>query len=980
MIKKVFLKELWFDTRAVRPNSPRTAYILFALLFIITYSHAATTVYGNSTTTPFGFNSPIVAKTYDPSTGTFYVGIENQTNFPSGTFSLAKALRPSPSNIGQFVGIGTDSILTDQTLEFLTTIPGQNNARAFNPIMLGMVILNGTPFTQTFVTASTNDGRSVLSSDAFNDANSVAPNTTSGIVNVAANHCFILPALRPNGANFGALNSGIGLANVQGNPLTLRILDAATGLPGNLAIPFDSTITELKGDGGGNDVIFSSTTDDVNEVAMYFDEILNRFYIGVRIRTGAAATDIGKSVVVASVDEDDGNRIELFPIVADSAIDSTENETIVAEGANKNLRALHIRAMHCSTGPDYLIINGSEGLTTQVSNEIHALPLVNDFENEEVHGTLADANSDLSIDEHTFTVPATAPGDLLANDDVRSLVGTGPLPIQPDQSISDMVVVGDAVYVSIDIAPDCDADPGVSNDTGIFYSQALFDASGKIARWTPWKRATPFDAFVDVRLDGCLSHDGQVKFFNVDAKTGSFWIVEGTTDRFVGSTGWSRGASQNGLLSQLNDLLKSGSTSVLDLNQQTRGFDNATADRYALFGGVNKVVVARVSQACDIDNPLSPETVFTDFNSDENIFIDELPDLENTECPMGAGCVTVLEYSRRTEDEGDQNYFFAGTESGLYAFSVGGNGFNVNTLTTLDEPPFIGGNWERIDGIDGAIIDIKTSGAKLYVLTLNHSDEQPFINTLYSIDYANTLNTMFDEANIDTIAQNSVGVFEDTSAFFAIAIISTGDVDNDPQKEQLILATSTGLYKSNADQTAAARGIIEATDQALALWELVDGTANTLFNGIGFIDTPISDTIWPISVADAFNHKTFDRSDINQLSGSGNDTGTAAEIGTFEPEFFNALSANKKFNTLYPITYFWSDGGRRFFIINRTTSGAQSTQLAVMPFGVNEWSVQQFEPLFNPTLRQFRGINWVRDIGATGLVIAGTNRGVVGLE
>lgn len=938
-------------------------------------SFASIIVHGDSTTAPFGFTTPVVVKAYDPHSGVFYCGIES----PSDTFSLAKAFRPSQSTIAKFVGIGTDDILNDETLEFLTIMPAQTDcSQQSNNPLLALVITSSDYFTQTAVTVSTTDGTSVVTSDDLNDA---AEFTTSGICNIAASSCFITAAVRPNEGIFGDLDSGIALVGVEASPLTLFTLDAYTGTPGNRAVLFDGSIPPLKGDSGGNDVIFSNEIEDINEVAMYYDAVLNRFYIGVRIATDDDANDIGKAVVVARTNQYEKNQLELIPIVEDSALEPTADEIIVAQGAEINLRALDLGVMHCSTGPDYLIVYGGIGFTDEVGDAIYALPLVNNPCNELEHGTLADANSELSSEGlHSFITPATEPGDLLSSNDVRAQVGAGLLPIEPFYSISDMVIVGDAVYVSINLTPECGDVLEEITDTGIFYSQALFDATGRIARWTPWKRATPFNAFPGVTLEACICHDGPVKFFDIDAKTGSAWIVEGTTERFVGYTTWTNGTCQNGLIKQVSEKLCNGSYSVLDLNQHTRGFD-ATPYRYALFGGVDRVAIARVSEAC-VEDPFGPEVLQTNFSCCSNMFLSTLPDFEEDPCPMGAGCVTSLEYSRRTQEEGDQNYFFAGTETGLYAFSIDGAGFNVNQLDALDEEPFISGSWSLIHRIEGAVIDIKTSGKKLYVLTMNHSAEQPFINTLYSIPYKKTVKAMFHPNNISVIAQNKVGVFKDVSAFFAISIISTGDVDDDllaAEKEQLVLATSNGLYTSNARQNGR-NGIIDATNQTQARWERVDQTEGVSFDGIGFVDTPIKHTVWPLSIANMCSCNTFDRSNLDQLSGTGNMDGSMSEIGEFEPFSFNACSCIDNFNTLYPITYFWSDGGRRFFVINRTTQCSCGTQLAVLPFEVTKWNIQQFSPLFNAILGQQKQINWVRNIGATGLVLAGTNRGVVGLE
>src|SRR6185369_1455785 len=117
----------------------------------------------------------------------------------------------------------------------------------------------------------------------------------------------------------------------------------------------------------------------------------------------------------------------------------------------------------------------------------------------------------------------------------------------------------------------------------------------------------------------------------------------------------------------------------------------------------------------------------TDFSLAQNSLLKTLP--------ANAGSVTSLEYSRRTFLEGSSNYFFAGTDKGLYVFSVAGNGFNVNTLSTLDQAPFSTGSWEAVTQIAGSVVTITTSGKSLYVLTFESTAQAPLKNKLYCIPF-----------------------------------------------------------------------------------------------------------------------------------------------------------------------------------------------------------------------------------------------------
>lgn len=966
--------------------------LTYIILFFPIPTYTTVVVRGNDTEKPFGFKTAVTTKVLDRKTGIFYVGITNgprAENKSSDTFAVSKSNRPDFRSTQTFTGIAQDDLI-DKTIEFLDLLP-QSQA----PSLLAVVIKNLPEKATQNITILPTDGKAPVKSNSLNDSRGIN-NLTRGIVNIAATSTHVFAAIRPSDGDFGTANGGIALLAVNrksDGTVEVTTKNAQTGADGNQAIALQNDSAEIT----ATEVTFADG-DDQNQVAMHFDEKLDLVYMGLRITTDNNQNAIGKAVVIARLNPPD-NKVVLQSITSNNVIDPNTDEIIVAEGQNKNLRIKNVKVLHASTGPSYLVVNGGVGETNEISNKIFALPLVNNQDPDPAnasHGTLADKNSDLIGGK--FVIPAFVIGNLPNKDDVAAKVGGSDLPIQAQTppAVTDMVVVGDTVYVSVGIEPD------VNNDTGIFYSQALFGANGKIIRWTPWsKRAVPLNAFVGTNLpdgeDG-IAHNGPIKLFDVDAATGNMWVVEDTTGRVVGITSWTNKSTENRLITKLNEQLDDGCFAILDLDQVTRGFLVHTEHRYALFGSVNKVVFARISQAQNANETNSPQTIIADFSNPQNFRITQLPE--------NAGCVSVLEYRKSNPiiivDQ--LNFFFAGTQHGLFVFSKpDGVGFTAAILDTLDAAPFADGIWQKAPNITSSVIDIKTSGNSLYVLTQETTRTQPFKSTLFNIEFQENVNAMFANNNIRTIAETNVGIFENVTAFFGIQIIATGredpiidEVDLTETREQLILATSNGLYKSNANQQrigqAINQGIADAQTQDEAAWQLISGTANTTFIGIGGMEVPVRHTVWPLSMQDEKRFNTFERSSIHQVSGSENLEGQPQRadqplIGSFNPTQFNAQDPtrfdaqdNNTFVTLDPITHFWSDGGRRFFIFNRVVDAANENKLGVLPFDAAAFNLSSATILTHPILQKIKRFYWIKVIGASGLVLAGTEQGVVGLE
>ncbi|TET06344.1 hypothetical protein E3J79_02310 [Candidatus Dependentiae bacterium] len=945
----------------------RSFYIVLlnALLVIFCINstvNATVVAKGNTSDTTNSFTGTVLTKIFDRATGTIYVGVGGLEG-DNAKYRLSKAIRLLGNEKPSFNPIGSQ---IDNTIEFLTLATQTGNT---SPFLAFVEYASTSTKEQTKVRIINNTGTTV--GDLINNADlkdasgatGVDGETTSGIVDIAANKSFIFAAVRPTPENstkidFGALDSGIAVVSI--NQTTLELQQTA-------ATESDSGIKAKKLDLDTDEVKIQEPPIILNNTAeLFWDDPLQRLYIGLHLTTTATADAGAKAVVVAYVN--DNGVLTLSDVAPDDTFDKNVNTNIVGAITNgtqqKSITIKHIRVMHCSTEPSYLIVNGGNGDHDSINNLIFALPLVDKPSDEQIHGTIADKNS--SLINFKFVEPATQNSHLPLQGESAVDVGAGPLSIQSSTPLSDIVVIGDTVYVSVNTTPDA------NNDSGVFYSHALFDETGKIVRWTTWaKRTLPINAFPNTP-----SSKGRIKFFDVDAVTSKLWAVEGTIGKAVCSTAWDFGTTSNSLPTQLNQVFNTGYCnkgcfSVLDLDQSTRGFSNdsilTTTNRYALFGGAEKVVFARISTAYDTTTT-SPQEVIEDFSKAENFLVTELG-----HC---CGCVNILEYSRSTT--ANYNYFFAGTECGLFVFAntLSGEGFSVEELGLFNAAPFIESKWHYIKQLQGSVIDIKSLGNRLYIIMFETSCKSPLKSKLYGIYFKDNKDTLFDQINISLLAESGNGIFQNAHLFTGMEIIATGSSNNPLNKEQLILVTNDGLFYSDATQTDPMRGIIDATNQTDANWQLL---VSQPYWDITAPDAPIPSTFWPITIQDKADNYTYERSSIEQLNGS---WGTSSLEFGFIPLSFNALSTAQAFKTLDPITHFWSDGARRFFITRNTNDPYCINKLLSFPYNTKEWNIVNpgQHIIFDPAVQVPNRFYWVHHIGASGILMAGTNLGVVALE
>ena len=538
---------------------------------------------------------------------------------------------------------------------------------------------------------------SVLTAANLTDTTGTA--ITAGIIGISYFHqASVLAAVLGNGqTNFGAGDSGIAVAhyvnvkfiNEEKKTETLSAMllqvDAQEGtptpetakrsVPVSLSSPFVAITNDL--------------TSIANVVDMYWSSTLNRFYIALQIETGAAAGSGGYAVFVGYLDN--ANKLTLYPIAPSTIFTANANNEIIGTLTSSTPVSIHtVRDMFTSTYMTYLIVQGDNGSPALTKRTVYALPVVNLAnafnvvapENNLLQGTLANVNqvpqaifaSGASIpifSKRVFTQTAQQPADIFTNTSAAAQVGGGPLAAG---DITAIQINGDAVYAWVGVA--------VAGELpGVFYSRALFDASGAIIAWTTWQRAGG-----SVQSSFFGTYDNQRG--NTTFATG----VDATSINMISQTSWGVGD---------DDLTASMATVIDEQLPKSQGgiqglfnFGNNTP---ALQGiallvavGDNSVVLAQTGSTQG--GVFTPTT--GNFIVDQQIFTNgtitqTLPGLQTPTMVTitggelaNLGALQAAEIARDGLDNGPNGYLFVGGTRGV-AVLCNASGLGWDTTTSL---------------------------------------------------------------------------------------------------------------------------------------------------------------------------------------------------------------------------------------------------------------------------------------------------------
>ncbi|QQR54055.1 hypothetical protein IPH25_04360 [bacterium] len=887
-------------------------------------------------TSNYALPTKVTAKAFDQKTGSFVVGLQ------AGASEYAISIANAQSN--EFLPLASESSVNNNEIELLSLTPIDAQV---NPFYISLTEQASTgPFQQSMVTVLNPVTKTAVQTVDINDASGSAK--TGGICGLASTTNGLFVAVKDTtNAPFGNGNSGIAFIKITGEQesFTATPIDATTGLAGNKAVnlelqPFDIIF--------GSSGAFNNLTND--PIPLVWDEQLAILYAGISTEL---ISGLQNTIARLYFDPATGS---LTP-TAILNFNAINGDNIVANNVPGNqLQIKKIGVMHTSTGGTYLIVARQQN--------IFALPLVDTPENLVDHGKLANANQ--TVIDGKFTTAATSPGDLLTLSSLAAMVGD-PNNIPNDlnaafslatSTYTDMQIVGDTVYL------------GVKNNSFgyVLSSQALFDESGKIVRWTPWsQRAVPVNCFPGLAMPATdVEHSGKIDFFSIDLVEGRAWIVEGDTGRLVGRTEWTDYFESPSLCFMLNQKLSKGCLSSLDLHHK-HSLIGLNKNNYCLFGGMSTVVFARTRD--EVLSAMSPAGTISDYVDPKNLIITYLPEKNLP--------VIGLEYTA----ENTNNYFLAATPKGLYVFggNATGTGFNAADLDTLDQEPFTTGSWilAPAEALQKSIVSICCAQANIYIITFDPDDT----NSTYKLFSINpvaktTIDTAFSSSNLVLLAQTTQNSFQSIKAFLAAAVVHTPNSLADSainMAEQLFVATNQGLWVSKS--TAGTHGLANASDDAEANWQPISTFEKNLFQGIGTIDTPVQHTVWPFMIPQASACSFNLQSNINQISNT-----AVGQMPDFVPFDFNSNSFDTALKTFEPIRFFWTDGARRFFIFSDLRFSQPAGALAVLPFDTD--SVLLNNPYFfnEPAVARYNQFYWIRTIHDLGIILAGTEKGVISLQ
>jgi hypothetical protein len=901
------------------------------------------------------FEQDISVKAYDRYTGDFYVG----TGAGNGVNSIAKAGRTDTT----FTGIATDA-----------NAQGAVTANCFALINNGggaatHIAFKGAGGTATALKIMDVDGTNLNEIEAAKilDANGQQAksftNLAGGYKNDAAKTGIVFLRVHPAGGDGAAYSGILGL-----NTTTFDRVGVGDT---NIAVILDGYKGEEAGDGSFLRQASTSTSDEALNAAdavvsdMHWDNELQTLFVAGKVRTHRN----GQIVQAISKVKFNGDNIIISDVIPHNVNPLVANNNCIfvvragnsdvdknVEQSIKHVNIYKIRTMKTSTGKYYLIVNGGvsphgafDDVNNSQSNRIWALRY-----NPDAEETIADGGTGQIVsNDNDGTVLTT---DSLVFRGAAGLEGGngGSLAVGGEaisnmefgvgHQATDMQIIGDTVYVSYSsFQVQQDFDPGV------WASTAQFDENGVIIGWTKWERVYP--------TVGNTNDDDRSKFFSVDAATGQIWTVPrnnaGATTQVFRSEWTSEFTVETSLPYLLKRDFSEGCFSVLDLPKGTPGIGNPggnTRDNsLVLFGGYEKMAFARTKYG-------NQNNETTDFSVAENYLKVDIP---------GCGVVRCLGYGRSVLN--NQGYFFAGTDNGLYVYASGaGLGFNGNTgLTNFDGAPFRDADnftWQRMaaDDITGPVTAIEAQGTSIFVV--EQDAQGGLVSKLHRFEIGNDVATMV--AAHDVIAKSGENGIPANTIFTGFKLIT--QTDGERISVRGLLSTSSGLYYLGPNFSWV------AVDDERAYLGLF-GSKRTPTTAAG--NDGLGRRHVAVAAADDSSGRDYFQNSDYHLFKFNNNRDNSTDIPYTNKDHANNATALTYLDQTW---HFWSDGGRRLYtVVNPMTSSYHA--MRSFPFAAAEWNMTgPVNPL--SSLGDVGRIFWIENISGIGVLMAGTDSGVIALQ
>lgn len=682
------------------------------------------------------FSFAVNKNVFSPS-GNFYEGAHEQVT--NNDYAISRLIRGTSAFIP----------LTPETITF-NTVPDTPNP-LFGQQIIAIGILEtedglGVKDMPVAVTAD-NDTTVYLFEDinvptkisvvSSHDVHDAQGNVSNGIIDITTDiTAHVFAAAKPNSGEFGDLNSGIALLirglidipqNTETDPKKMRIFSEVNVNTGSIVQP-----KALLLDATSEAIAINSPLQSIaqNKVALHWDASLERLYIGLQTTSNSSSNDGTRAIAVCKFIENGG--IALETIVPDAVFETGNTTHIIgAREANQQVSIHALSTMYTSTALNYLIVVGNVGDPATTQQSVFALPLVNTGD---ARGMIADKNAQPTnvfknsnvarLTARTISTPATDSDSMTQATDSAAQVGAGELLAGP---IVNIIVRDDTVFAY------------VGTDTpGIYSSQAIFDATGKITSWTEWQRA----AGTTENIFGAAlnPYDG-----NFILATGEDADSVSTIQRTI----WSNG-SENGL-QPLTTILN---TTFTPNNGGIQGMQTFLPNSAGLHdmavlaaGGIGTVLLAQTGRLNE-NNIIIP-TIGSDFNNlaefTDGIITSDV-DAKTVVISGGelnnVGPITALEFAQGINNA----WFFVGGSDGL-AVLAHPDGSGWEPATELSN---------NFTGLQAGMRFMKI-GDYSFVKKLVSNDDFLFVITHNKIDRINLNNSNFSTNFLDVTTIATIG-------------------------------------------------------------------------------------------------------------------------------------------------------------------------------------------------------------------------------
>ena len=626
-----------------------------------------------------------------------------------------------------------------------------------------VVVIDGNK--KVFKYTSVMSTLSMVSSANVTDTTKATTDRILALEAANGDRCQTFVACTPttSGANFGATGSGIALIEYVGTKANNSISYSYTLQNDGAAVALDNSSTSIA---IGNNVTLA------NAVDLHWSGELQCLFIGLQAQAGASSGDGARSVVVGKIQSVTGQTYDTitFEKIAPDAAFTGNNQIIGTATANATVSALKLKTMLTSTQLHYLIVAGGNDVAGAVGNKVYALPLVSgDNANKGHLATCSQAPTDTFgtgnlFSSRTLNTAAATSSDLLTTSSAAAVVGAGNLPLNANETITELFVAGDCVYVSIGTTSASDA-------TGTFYAQAIIGNDGLIQNWTPWQRVSGFK--------------GATFGAALDSNKGTYWYLTGANASNINTlkrTCWGTGSTDGlfggttsdesvGLIATITDLFPTANGGLFNLINTPK--NNPAINDISLLVATGSGQVALINPAAavagDFSSALATSTndVFPSTTSSTTIAAitgDNLTTL---------GPITATHFATNSSN---MSWLVVGGAGGVAILRQGsGAGWStaltdLSTLTTSYSFAILG-DYQYIK-------KITSDETYLYILTNNKLDRialtstnlaatTPTLTTIAQV--GSLLNTTTNDCFNDIVVSGDLGLLAGSAGLFRIS-------------------------------------------------------------------------------------------------------------------------------------------------------------------------------------------------------------------